>query len=743
MKKTFLKKYWLILTSVIITAVALACAGDYGEEYGTSNFTPEVFVDTTYSPFFYSWQFYYGIGHDDNYIGRFNSSNTREWSTWLGAPASPGTVDYLLNTATTVAIDSATAKAASGKKLKAFLDYLRLAKNCEAFSLTPIDRWEVDTTKKNRHFNATMLNKQLEQHLTTATDPFLQQRYWFQLVRSHFFNDQPQDVIRTFDAYSTKFQSNTLYYRSLAYKAGAYYKLKNYSQANYLYSLVYAGCDDLRTVAHYSFHPQEQKDWQGTLALCRNANEKATLWQMLGIFYSDPQRAIKEIYALDPRSESLNLLLSRAVNQSEQRFASFQVPRTPSFDGMPPASDTANKTLLPLVTRIADAGNTNKPWVWQLAAGYLNMLDKHYPIATSYYKKAESSVPKDRLPQAQFRLLKILNTVAAASTIDARLEQQLLHDLNWLDGAQTDPSFRNNDAFAWVKKAMAAKYRRAGEKVKAECLFSQPSFYTSNDNVEALKTFLAKPNKTPYEDFIASLSNTKSTDIFEYQAVQYCMNDRIDEAIAALKNAEPGKAQTTLPGNPFNARINDCHDCDHTAPQKVKYSRTDFLKKLKELKDKITAGQDVYTNAILFANAQYNITHYGNARVFYECLIYGSDQSEPWSIDSVFRAPLTSMATAVKYYTLALNAAQTDEQRAKVQYLLAKCQRNEWYNHTVYASETNRFNDNDHRPDFTAWAGFKALSQYPKTKYYTEVLKECGYFSTFMRKNPPVSSTPH
>jgi len=735
MTKTFLKRYWLVLTSVIATVVTLACAGDYGEEYGTSNFTPQVFVDTAYSPFFYSWQFYYGIGHDENHITRFNNANTREWSTWLGPSASQKTIDYLLNTATNTAVDSAAATQTADKKLKNFLDYLRLAKKCETFSLTPIDHWEVDTTKKNRHFNATTLNKQLEQHLTSAPDPFLQQRYWFQLIRSQFFNGQPRDAIKTFDAYTSKFPANTLYYRSLAYKAGAYYKLKNYSQANYIYSLVYAGCDELRTVAHYSFHPQEQKDWQGTLALCRNANEKATLWQMLGIFYSDPQRAIKEIYALDPRSERLDLLLARAVNQSEQRFSSFQMPQSRSLGLFPPPPDSNNQNLRALVTRIADAGNTGKPWVWLLAAGYLNMLDKHYPAAASYYKKAESSVPKDRLPQAQFRLLKILITVAAANTIDAKLEQQLLPDLTWLNGLPDDPGFRHYTAINWARETMAAKYRRAGEKVKAECLFTQPSFYTSNDNVEALKTFLAKPNKTPYEDFLASLSHTKPTDIFEYQAVQYCMNDRIDEAIEALKHAEPGKAQTTLPGNPFNARINDCHDCDHAARQKIKYSKTDILKKFKELKDRIAAGQDVYTNAILFANAQYNITHYGNARVFYECLIYGSDQSEPWSIDSVFRAPLTSMATAIKYYSLALNAAQTDEQRAKAHYLLAKCQRNEWYNHTVYASEVNRFKDNDHRPDFSAWAGFKALKQYSNTKYYSEVLKECGYFNTYTRKN--------
>ena len=107
----------------------------------------------------------------------------------------------------------------------------------------------------------------------------------------------------------------------MAYAAGAYYKLKNYSKANYYYSKVYDGCNALKTVAHYSFHPQEENDWKATLALCANNEEKITLWQMLGVFYSDETRAMKEIYQLNPHSEKLNLLLTRAINKEELRFS--------------------------------------------------------------------------------------------------------------------------------------------------------------------------------------------------------------------------------------------------------------------------------------------------------------------------------------------------------------------------------------------------------------------------------------
>jgi hypothetical protein len=397
---------------------------------------------------------------------------------------------------------------------------------------------------------------------------------------------------------------------------------------------------------------------------------------------------------------------------------------------MPDQKDSSNKAIQALISRIADAGNTSKPWAWQLAAGYLNMLDKHYTIAATYYTKAAATVPKERLPLSQLRMLKLLNTIAAARTIDGQLEERLLPDMEWLDSCQADQSFRNADAFAWVRKVMASKYQLTGEKVKAECLFSRPAFYTDNHNVEALKTFLNKPAKTGYEDFIASLSVIKVNHIFEYQAIRLAMNDHIDEAITAMKQAS-AESKVVLPGNPFNARINDCHDCDHEAAQKIKYSKLSLLEKLKELKDKIAAGQDVYTNAILMANALYNMTWYGNARAFYESQIIG--EGGFWSIDSSFQTPLANMTTALKYYNLALGAASTDEQKAKCQYLLAKCQRNEWYNHNINLRDS-WVTTKENQPDFIAWDGFKALKQYSNTKYYSEVLKECGYFSTYIQK---------
>ena len=150
---------------------------------------------------------------------------------------------------------------------------------------------------------------------------------------------------------------------------------------------------------------------------------------------------------------------------------------------------------------------------------------------------------------------------------------------------------------------------------------------------------------------------------------------------------------------------------------------------MQEMKQKL-ATDDVFNNALLLGNAFYNITHYGNARVFYEGAVLGSGQYSPFSIDENFMKMLTDNTLALKYYQIALQNATDNEQKAKCYYLMAKCQRNEWYNQTIYNNTENEFNYDESAPDFIEWDGFKALKKYTNTKYAQQVLKECGYFAT-------------
>ncbi|WP_205511650.1 hypothetical protein [Longitalea arenae] len=752
MKKIFSKKYLVTFASsfAVGTGIIVACAGDWGPEYGDSSFTPEAFVADAYRPFFYSDVFYYGIGHDTEHNTRFNGSNINDWTSYLGNATPRSELEFLLLHAPAATIDSLAAYQAgklktlplttqsfslfrkNDKKTADFIRYLTLAKKSEAFAVVNLEyAWDYESKKKPVQINTAALNKELLQEFTQAKDAFLKQRYWFQLERSYFFNGPAQHALDLFEKNEQSFEKNEIYYRTMAYAAGACYKLKNFPKGAYYYSKVYDGCDALKTVAHWSFGPKEESEWKATLALCANNDEKATLWQMLGIFYTDEKRAIQEIYNLNPRSEKLNLLLTRAVNKEEQKFSSWDHEYTNK--SLQFKKDTSTSDLLALVNRIAQAGNTHQPYMWHMAAGYLHMLNGDFKQASSSYAAAEKKLPKQELVQWQLRLLKLVNTVAGTPKADSKLENKVLADLNWLQNMKApDETFRYTTAYQWIKNTLAGRYIKQKEFVKAVCFNNYPAFYTSDANIEGMKSFLNKANKTPFETLCVALYPLTGNDLVEYQAIRLTYDDKLEEAIAKMETVP---ASAPLPGNPFNGRLQDCHDCDHEAPQKIKYTKLDLLKKMKEMEDKIKANSEVYSNAMLVANAFYNITHYGNARAYYEGKITGSSHYSPFAIDSSYRDFLIDMKMAEKYYSLALNAAKTNEQKAKCHFMLAKCDRNQWYNQTLYKNRNYQYGDQAKLPDFLPWNGFKALKQqYSNTQFYKEAIRECGYLSIYSQQ---------
>jgi len=85
MTQAFLKKLLIAFSALalLVYGTIYACAdGDWDWAFD-SNFTPETFVDKSYSPLFLSSEVFYGIGHDTEHLTRFNSENIKDWSTYL------------------------------------------------------------------------------------------------------------------------------------------------------------------------------------------------------------------------------------------------------------------------------------------------------------------------------------------------------------------------------------------------------------------------------------------------------------------------------------------------------------------------------------------------------------------------------------------------------------------------------------------------------------------------------------
>lgn len=248
-----------------------------------------------------------------------------------------------------------------------------------------------------------------------------------------------------------------------------------------------------------------------------------------------------------------------------------------------------------------------------------------------------------------------------------------------------------------------------------------------------MKQFLKKTGKTEMEQTAEKIYNLKLKDISNFQAIKATFQNKIPQAIAYMKEYE-NEGTLEFFGNPFNGNIKDCHDCEHVAYQKRKFTEIDFLSLINEIQGKLAKNEDVYNNSLLLGNAFYNISHFGNARIFYEKNIVGYGSSPTYFRDAMKRM-IVDCSVSKMYYQKAFAAAANKEQKAKCIYLLAKCERNDFYNERYYFQNKNYWDFYGDKVNFLAWNGFKTLEkEYSDTKYYQDVIRECGYFNTYMNQ---------
>jgi hypothetical protein len=753
MTQPFLRKLLIAFSALtlLVYGTIYACSdGDWGWSFD-SNFTPETFVDKSYTPLFLSTDVFYSIGYDNEHLTRFNSENVKDWSGYLEGKINEKDLTFFLTDSSSTDVADLSVYYKNGKtnkwtekwtkkfnlndsKIKDFFLFLNEAQIVETFSTQKYDSWNYDETVKPAVLSDSNWIQALEKKYNDTKDPFLKNRYWFLVVKASFYSNRQVNGVAFFYQTEKSAPKNTLYYRALAYVAGVEYKQKHYAKSNYLYSQVFDNCPTMRVVSAYCFHPQEQNDWKQSLAMTKTKEEKAALWAIQG-YYNDEEKAIAEIYKIQPQNQHLDYLLTRLINNQENKIDHTFKDKT-VLENKKRTKDSIHKSTIELVTKIAQSDKTSKPYLWNVAAGYLETLNGNFKQADILFEKAESKMPKTPLAIDQVRLLKFVNNLSKIDQLNPENEKTILTDLNWLYvelPKKPIDNFRYENATEWSKNYLASLYRGQKNSVMSEIFNHESGFYDNEKQLLDMKTFLSEENKTEIEKIGASIYEIKLADINYFQAVKATFQNKITEAITFMKQAE-GFGKTVFYGNPFLGNIKDCHDCDHQATQKKKYTMLDFLTIIKKMQDNTGKQVDAYNNNLLLGNAFYNITHFGNGRLFYEGNITGSGSSPDYFRDPI-RDMITNCSVAKDYYGKAFAASKNNEQKAKTQYMIAKCERNDYYNKKYYSLNLSTWDIQDDKTNFIAWQGFKNLkASYSKTKYYQEIIHECGYFKTYARK---------
>ena len=767
--KSMISKKYLIYSVRAVLLILLAgglifCAfsGYEDADYIASFFSPEVSNKGNASPFFRSLQFYYKDPSifDTN---EFTEVNVREWKGFFDNKVSEDDLRLLLYTdSNTGYIDtliffakdpkypistawrknSINGVADMHKRLE-FLYYLGFAKRCEPYVTTPAQiGWDEKPNAEETRAKAArkeLLDKGPK--LTASLHiPFVRQRAHFQMVRLLFMNAEYEQCSRYMDEHRREIDSagtSVIRFRTLSYGATALYRQKEYAKANYLFSLIFDQMPYMRKTAMFYFHPMEEKDWQQSLAMAKTSHERSVMWAMTGIKETDEMRAIEEIYKVEPSSELLDLLLVRLVNVAEEPYLETKYKlQVSAWGGDNDSMASMKKELESIKGMMDDTRLHNRP-LWYLSAGYLAQMEGRYAEANADYDKACKLAPADSLVAQQAHVLHIVANAELTTVLDTKRENELLADLKWLT-LPHNPIIRTSAAYDAVRKIISKLYLKQNDPIMSHLAAGfSTDFYLQDSNTYKMLAFFDKPNKRPMEEHFRTIYEKSKPEIIYFLGLEELYRGHL---IAAKEKCMISSVVgDSLPADPFLIHIRDCHDCDHAAKQKVKYTRLTFLNRMIDLERQAQSNDKKSAQAYFdLADGYYNITYFGNCRMFYENAITsttGEFSSEHWNpsgkVDVPQYAPdVFNCALALQNYLKAREASSDKEFKAKCTYMAAKCERNMSTQALLkYEEGQTSFNDG---VDFGKYF-MELKANYSNTAYEKEVIRECSYFSYYAK----------
>jgi hypothetical protein len=638
-------------------------------------------------------------------LSEVDSVNLDEWATYLtGIVPKSELSDLVYGPAD---LQAAAAKYGKQDRVVHALEYLQLAKEVEPIATLPArNTWQqpVPTEFVNIENVKALIDR--AENAARNSDKFLAQRYRFQAIRLMFYSGQSADAQQYFERYKGTFtEENSPKYRFMSTAAGAYYKDKKYGQANYLYSIVFDRFPPLVHSAYISFHPMEDGDWNETIALAKNAHEREVLWELLGL-HTDGSAAIDGIYAMNPKSKVLPLILVREVNRAEHDWFG-------RHDGA-----AVGATRLATIKSIADAGNADKPYLWDLAAGHLLALAGDSKTAETYLDKASKTIPNVPELQTQLRMSLLLARVRNLQAIDRSQEPYLAGELQWLQKLARSDNDRAINLNQWSLADLSGTYLKGGDPVRALMLNDSPSdnIYRSVRGVDPILAFMRNAS-TPFDRFLVANYPYSVEQIQELRGLEFLYAGDFANAVEAFKLA--GSPTTKdLKADPFTIHIKDCHQCDRGA-QQAHYTKLSFAERMLALsRTAQRRGEDAAAASFDLANGFYNMSYYGNGRDIYET----DRRNLVPSRDGNREAELSlNMNLAEKYYLQALNLTSNPEFKARAAFMAAKTEQNRYYytEHDVKAPQPRTY--------------FKLLKDsYSSTQYYSEIIQECERFRKYI-----------
>ncbi|MBK7631825.1 MAG: hypothetical protein IPJ23_14185 [Ignavibacteriales bacterium] len=373
------------------------------------------------------------------------------------------------------------------------------------------------------------------------------------------------------------------------------------------------------------------------------------------------------------------------------------------------------------------------------------------------------------------QIAEVICKVNSIKNIDTTTEIWLNQDIRWLKETPSLKNLRAEDALLYIMNTLAKQYWIQGDTIKAhlsfgisgknkpwETFFASKNPFNYNISNDYYKQPIEKIYKmiksydywdTPWDekhlsDWIKFLMDNYYYSLRELETIlakKYIAKGMFEEAVSKigshLENIDyyhqNSDVTEEFPADPFLIHINDCHDCDYRAENKVTYRLLSFSRRMIELKNLAVTeknNEKASEYYFLLANGYYNITFYGNS---WMASCFNSRGELGWGYSNGENYDLYDCSKAEDNYLKAAMKTKNKEFAALCFFMAAKCEQNRFYNEEhpeIYMWYSSKKTKDKEAIKFDKYKTYfkKLVNEYSNTQFVIEALKECKYFNYFV-----------
>lgn len=618
------------------------------------------------------------------------------------------------------------------------IDYLIFAKNCEPLVIGG-DAWNTKIR------DVVVMNERIEEGkklFSITKSPFIRLRYAFQIMRLAHYGGNYQTTVNLYNFLMPKIDSrvrSVVNYWILSLKAGALKQLGQRVEASYLFSVVFEHCLSKREAAMRGFCIQTDAEWRQCLLLCRNDDEKATLYAMRGSHLDS--KAVEEmqlIYDLNPKNPHLENLLLGEIRKLERDLLGYPFndhkEHNRRYAGLPReyAGEYAIR-LHQFILKCIKEKRTARPELWRVADGYLELLRGDFYAAERVFDKTKAII-KNKALLEQVEILEIAAQIYSFDALNETTEAKISAIIE-------NPLYKKyKDLPDFLFDKLANFYKKNGRKGCAYRCHHRLEAMRPNPQLDVINDLLLlceKPGKNALERHFCTNEKGESIEdeLWEMKGVVLLRQHQVEASLEAFKKVSNERLEKQK-FNPFGLRISDCVNCPPKDSSKL-LNRREIVEKLIDYEYQSKADiEQGYKYLFRLGVAYYNMSYYGTswgATDFYRTsTAWHTPESNYTDTYKVYVYPYgnreqTDVSLAYKYLKNAYEIAPNTDREfiAKCAFWAAKCQQKMYYTSKDYRQTAYGQRSKLPSEYLTYTATFKGLSD---TKYYQEVIKECSYF---------------